>query len=200
MILSETQKNTNYIVYLNKLKNYGVPTETLEKLYGDRIKNASFSMNDDDGYCFDGSLVYVTLNIMGKMAYNINTSVCGEGTIMHVPLNSLMKTVLLSNIGKAVMFTPQKDEWMRKKGKLYTFNEERDATMKLGATTLYMCQQCGITLDETEYEAITSIDYEDKVSRYNSPLCVILNTTRNMTSAWLRQSWLAEKKTETIEK
>ena len=199
MLLTEQQKNTNYLVYLNKLEKYGCKVDKLGELYGEKLKNTSFSLEESDGYAFDGSLIYVTLNIMGKVAYNINTNVYGEGCIMHCDNVQLMKTVLLSNIGKCEMFIPQTDTYWLKKGRLYKFNDDTATTMKLGARTLYICQKSGIKLDECEYEAISSMDYEEKISRYSSPLCVTLNAVRNITSSWLRQSYLGERKTETVE-
>lgn len=209
MRISEEKINANYLTFINYLKKYECFSEELINDMGERIKRASYSLEEQYGGAYDGSLIDVTLNILCKTGFMINENVFGRNganvqsvndETMYVNPNSLMKVLLLLNIGKADMFIPQKEDWARRKGKLYQFNDDISVNMKLGARTLFICQKYGIKLNEEEFSAITSIDKEDETgARFQTPLFTIISSAKNLTMVKLRQEYLKNAKKETIE-
>lgn len=207
MQLSEEKLNANYLLFINYLQKYRCYSDTMMSDIGEKIKRASYSFEEQYGGCYDGSLIDVTLNVLCKIGYTLNENVFGHNgngqvcdNIMYVNPNSLMRVLLLLNIGKAIMFIPQNDEWFRKKGKLYKFDDNSQTNMKLGQRTLFMCQKYGLTLNEDEYCAIASVDKEgENDGRYHTPLYAIASAAKNLTMIKLREEYLASKKKENIE-
>lgn len=211
MKFSEEKLNSNFLLFINYLKKYDCYSDEMIQEIGDKIKRASYSLEEQYGGCYEGSLIDVTLNVLCNIGYKINEYVFGHGCqsnqnqqvsdkTMFVNANSLMKVLLLLNIAKSVMFIEQKEAWARKKGRLYQFDDSSNTVMKLGARTLFICQKYGIKLGEEEYSAITSIDREDETgARFQSPLYTIVNAAKNLTLVKLRQEYLATKETQEIE-
>lgn len=203
-MLTTEKINLNYITFCNKLKKYNCYSEQMISEIGDLLKNASFSMNDDSGSAYQGSLIDIVLNHLCSVAYNINEILLGPSgkfSTMRVNMDMLMRVLLLQHIAKAEMFINTRDSWKVKKGILYEFNPDMKTSLKLGERSLYLCQKYDIKLEEEEYEAIRILDKteDDKVLYYITPLCSIVRMANQFVAVEMRQKYINNKGKETIE-
>ena len=203
-MLTPEKINLNYITFCNKLKKYNCYSEQMINEIGEQLKDCSFSMNDDSGSAYQGSMIDIVLNHLGSVAYNINEVVfgpTGKFNSMRVNPDMLMRVLLLQHIAKAEMFVNTRDTWKVKKGMLYEFNTNLKASLKLGERSLYLCQKYGIELAEEEYEAIRIIDKseDDKIVFYINPLCSIVKMANQFVAVEMRQKYINNKEKETIE-
>ena len=203
-MLTPEKINLNYITFCNKLKKYNCYSEQMINEIGEQLKDCSFSMNDDSGSAYQGSMIDIVLNHLCSVAYNINEVVfgpTGKFNSMRVNPDMLMRVLLLQHIAKAEMFVNTRDTWKVKKGILYEFNTNLKASLKLGERSLYLCQKYGIELAEEEYEAIRIIDKseDDKIMFYFNPLCSIVKMANQFVAVEMRQKYINNKEKETIE-
>lgn len=203
-MLTPEKINLNYITFCNKLKKYNCYSEQMINEIGEQLKDCSFSMNDDSGSAYQGSMIDIVLNHLCSVAYNINEVVfgpTGKFNSMRVNPDMLMRVLLLQHIAKAEMFVNTRDTWKVKKGMLYEFNTNLKASLKLGERSLYLCQKYGIELAEEEYEAIRIIDKseDDKIMFYVNPLCSIVKMANQFVAVEMRQKYINNKEKETIE-
>ena len=203
-MLTSEKINLNYITFCNKLKKYNCYSEQMINEIGEQLKDCSFSMNDDSGSAYQGSMIDIVLNHLCSVAYNINEVVfgpTGKFNSMRVNPDMLMRVLLLQHIAKAEMFVNTRDTWKVKKGMLYEFNTNLKASLKLGERSLYLCQKYGIELAEEEYEAIRIIDKseDDKIMFYINPLCSIVKMANQFVAVEMRQKYINNKEKETIE-
>jgi len=206
-MLTEEKLNANYLKFINYLQKYNCYSEDMMKELGEKIKMAPYSMERDMGGAYDGAMIDVTLNMLCKIGAQINNNAMGANggekiahPLLAVNNNMLMRVLLLINIAKAEMFTPNKSEWHRKNlGRMYEFVENK-TKLKLGVRSLYLCQKYGIQLEEEEFEAFLTIDNPDDTGeRFQSPLYTMVKATKMFTLVELRQKQLASNKTETQE-
>ena len=206
-MLTEEKLNANYLKFINYLQKYNCYSEDMMKELGEKIKVAPYSMERDMGGAYDGAMIDVTLNTLCKIGAQINNNAMGANggdkiahPLLAVNNNMLMRVLLLINIAKAEMFTPNKSEWHKKNlGRMYEFVENK-TKLKLGARSLYLCQKYGIQLEEEEFEAFLTIDNPDDTGeRFQSPLYTMVKATKMFTLVELRQKQLASNKTETQE-
>lgn len=203
-MLTPEKINLNYITFCNKLKKYNCYSEQMINEIGEQLKDCSFSMNDDSGSAYQGSMIDIVLNHLCSVAYNINEVVfgpTGKFNSMRVNPDMLMRVLLLQHIAKAEMFVNTRDTWKVKKGMLYEFNTNLKTSLKLGERSLYLCQKYGIELAEEEYEAIRIIDKseDDKIMFYINPLCSIVKMANQFVAVEMRQKYINNKEKETIE-
>ena len=203
-MLTPEKINLNYITFCNKLKKYNCYSEQMINEIGEQLKDCSFSMNDDSGSAYQGSMIDIVLNHLCSVAYNINEVVfgpTGKFNSMRVNPDMLMRVLLLQHIAKAEMIVKTRDIWKVKKGMLYEFNTNLKASLKLGERSLYLCQKYGIELAEEEYEAIRIIDKseDDKIVFYINPLCSIVKMANQFVAVEMRQKYINNKEKETIE-
>lgn len=193
-MLSEERLNQNYLMFINRMEKYGCKSDRLLDELGQKIKYATYGRSEEDGGCYPGALIDVTLNRLCKIGYQLNESVLGSNggsapqhPFLYASTKSLMRVLLLLNLSKAEMFEPETEQWKLKKGMLYRFNDNLGATFKSGVRTLFLCQKYGIMLTEEEYEAILFCDGEDDVpDKFRSPLCLIARTALSLTASELR--------------
>lgn len=203
-MLTEEKINLNYITFCNKLKKYNCYSEQMISELGEEIKNCSFSLNDDAGSAYQGSMIDIVLNHLCTVAFTINDVVfadTGKFASMRVNPEMLMRVLLLQHIAKAEMFVRTHDAWKARKGMLYEFNQNLTTSMKLGERSLYLCQKYGISLTEEEYEAIRIIDKldDDKIMYYITPLSTIVKMANQFVAVEMRQKYLSTKSSEEIE-
>lgn len=199
-MLTQEKINSNFVQYVKRLEKYNCYSESLMNDLGEDIKNCSFSMNDDSGSAYQGSMIDVVLNVLCKIAYNINEKAFENEPNLKVNTAMLMRVLLLQHIAKAQMFVPQRESWKLKKGFLFDFNDDLKTTLKLGERTIFLCQKYDIKLNEEEYEALRYIDKADDKSDYMvSPLCAIVKTANIMTAIECRKRYHSKNKKETIE-
>lgn len=199
-MLTQEKINSNFVQYVKRLEKYNCYSESLMNDLGEDIKNCSFSMNDDSGSAYQGSMIDVVLNVLCKIAYNINEKAFENEPNLKVNTAMLMRVLLLQHIAKAQMFVPQRESWKLKKGILFDFNDDLKTILKLGERTIFLCQKYDIKLNEEEYEALRYIDKADDKSDYMvSPLCAIVKTANIMTAIECRKRYHSKNKKETIE-
>lgn len=194
-MLSEERLNQNYLMFINRMEKYGCKSEELLNDLGVKLRYATYNRNEEDGGCYDGALIDVTLNMLCKIGYQINENVFGANSnptqqhiLLHCDSKSLMKVLLLLNVSRAEMYEPETEQWKLKKGMLYRFSDSLNTTLKTGARTIYLCQKYNIKLTEEEFEALLYFDEEDDIpEKFRKPLCVLVRTAIAFTNVELRQ-------------
>ena len=203
-MLTQEKINLNYITFCKKLEKYHCYSEQMMNELGEAIKNCTFSLNEDTGSAYNGSMIDVVLNHLCSVAYNINETVFGingKFSSMKVNPDMLMRVLLLQHIAKAEMFVPTEEQWKINRGQLYDFNKDTKATLKLGERSLYLCQKYNIEVSEEEYEAIRIIDKldDEKIISFMNPLCTLVKMANQLVAVEMRQRYINNKKQETIE-
>lgn len=205
-MLTEEKINANFVAYVKRLEKYNCYSEEMMNDIGDDIKYCSYSLNEDSGAAYQGSMIDVVLNHLCKIAYHINEyAFGGEENFKHPQLkcniDMLMRILLLQHIGKSQLFVPQREQWKLKKGMLFDFNKSLPTTLKLGERSLFLCQKYGIKLNEEEFEAIRSIDKEENANSdiFASPLTLLVKFVNIITTAELRKKYISQQKKEIIE-
>ena len=146
-------------------------------------------------------MIEVVLKILCNVAYRINELGFGDDgkgriafPMLKVNGDMLMRVLLLQHISKCEMFVYQTDNWKRKNGRNYEFNDDLQANLRTGERSLYLCQKYGISLNEEEYEAIRIIDRPDeqKGDAFISPLCMLSKIANQLTALELRKRYEKE--------
>ena len=197
MELTEEKKNLNFTLWVKKLKDYGCYSESLINEFGEKIANSTFNVNESNGGCYEGALIDVVLNNLCTLGYHINEIAFGlnaKGKRNHpflsVNLDMLMRVLLLQHISKADYFISQSESWKRNKGFLYDFNGELDTQLKIGERSAYICLKHGINLSETEYEAMTIIDKDEKTfNSHITPLAQLVKTINQLVAVELQRKY-----------
>ena len=190
MTLTEEKINKNYLLWIEQLKKYNCYSEELIEDYGDKIKIASFSLNDISGSAYQGSLLDVVLYNLCAIANHINEKAFGmnnKGKVQHnhlyVNKSNLFKVLLLQHISKSEMFVPVTEQWKINKGIFYEFNPNLMTSMKLGERSLFICSTYGIQFTEEEYAAMKILDKdEDKTNSFITPLEQLVKISNQLTA------------------
>lgn len=201
-MISQEKINLNYTRWVERLVKYNCHSQRMLDEIGDKIRDASFALQESSGCAYQGSMLDVVLNSLCTLAYHINENAFGDdgkGRLKHPRLKTnpkmLMRVLLLQHIAKAEMFIPQPVAWRLKNGYIYDFNDSLGSCLKCGERSLYMCMKYGIGLSEEEYEAMRVIDKEeDKPNPFISPLCYMVKAVNQMVSIEYRQNFLLNKK------
>ena len=162
---AEEKINSNYLLYIKQLNGIGIDTKLLDEKFGDKIKIGTFATTTDHKFCYNGSLITFSFDLL-KTAIKINEILPTES---QANLKSIVKVCLLIFISKAVMYQPTQDEWKIKRGIVYEFSPYEYA-LKTGIRSVQICNECGITFNAGEMEAMISIDRnpEEQQVKYNS--------------------------------
>ena len=190
MGLTEEKINKNYLLWIEQLKKYGCYSEKLIEEYGEKIKLASFAMNEVSGGAYQGSLLDIVLYELCVIANHINENAFGmndKGRLKHediyVSKESMLKVLLLQHISKCELFVPTSEQWKINKGMFYEFNPSLTASLKMGERSLYICSKCGIQFTEEEWEAMKILDKEkDETFAFTTPLSQIVKTANQFTT------------------
>ena len=81
-MLSEERLNQNYLMFINRMEKYGCKSEAMLDEMGQRIKYATYNRNEEDGGCYNGAIIDVTLNKLCKLGYQLNENVFGANYAM----------------------------------------------------------------------------------------------------------------------
>lgn len=198
----EEKRNLNFVLWTKKLKDYNCYSESLINELGEKLKNASFNMNEANGGCYDGSLIEVILNNLCTLGYHINELAFGlndKGKRNHPFLNvnteMIMRVLLLQHISKAEYFIPQTENWKKNKGYLFDFNGELETQLKMGERSAFLCMKHGIQLSEIEFEAMTIVDKDDKCfNSHQNQLVVLVKTINQLVAVELQRKYDYNKK------
>lgn len=190
-MISQEKININYSRWIDRLKKYDCYSEKMIDEIGEKIKDASFALQESSGCAYQGAMLDMVLNSLCTLAYHINNDGLSKHSLLQVNMNMLMRVLLLQHIAKAEMFVLQEQQWKMKNGYLYDFNNKLSAILKCGERSIYLCMKYGIELTEEEYEAIRIIDKEeDKTNSYMSPLCQMVKIVNQLATIESRQNFL----------
>jgi hypothetical protein len=167
MSLQQKQIIENTKKYFDTATKLGFMNEELMAFLGEEFIKAPASTMEEYHNPFEGGLIDHLLKV-AKYAVLINKSLPDEE---RVDQNSLVKTCLLHQIGKAKLYTPCKSEWHRKnQGKMYEFVDGL-TSMRSGERSVYYATSFGVKLTEEEYIAIVNFDkMDDRMSDYHNSM------------------------------
>ena len=179
-MISEEQKQKNLHLFFKKLNDVGVNTDKLSSIYGDRLLNATYSMQSDTNLAYDGSLLHTLLRTLTPLAININ-GLLNDDKIIEV--NTIVKICLLHQVSKCTMFEPNTNDWeIKNKGLIYKY-AKYDAALKMGARSIAMCSECGIELTPIEVEAMMVLERDDEQAKYfSNTLSIIVKQANELTN------------------
>lgn len=179
--MTEEIRLKNYQLFLKKLNEIGVDTTLMDEKMGSKITNATFSITNEHGLAYDGSLINTVLRVITPYAIKLNNLLPES---MQVDQKSIIKVCLLSHISKCEMFIPNDNQWeIEKRGLLYKYAKS-DLAFKMGMRSLILAQDLGIKFTPQEIEALTIMDREpnDEQARFfASPLSVIIKQANELT-------------------
>lgn len=208
-MITEEKINSNYVLWIERLKKYNCYSEEMINEIGDKIKNASFSLSASTGSAYKGSMIDTVLNHLCTIAYHINEDAFGlnskqknKHNSLKVNFDTLMRVLLLQHISKAELFIEQNEQWKINKGYLYDFNNDISTSLKTGERSIYLLQKYGVKLSEEEFEAMRIIDKEEdfKNNSYMTPLSAIVKIANQFTAIeTYRNSIINNKPKETKE-
>lgn len=156
-MISQEKIEKNKTTMLSTIRKYGIMTEELITFLGDNYFTAPSSVNLDMYGCYPGGLVDFTLKIC-KHSINVNETFPEQDRL---DKTKILKTAILSQIGKTFLFKINENEWeINKLGKLYTYNELFQ--MKIGERSIFYSVNHGVTFDEEEFSAIIDSDKDNE--------------------------------------
>lgn len=188
-MISVEKINSNFFLWIERLQKYNCYSQNMIDDLGEKLKNASFSLTENSGSAYQGSMIDTVLNTLCRLGYELNEITFGKNNnkirhrYLYVNTNMLMRVLLLQHIAKAEMFVVQESQWKMKNGYLFDFNPELKTNMKLGERSIFLCMKYGIELTEEEYEAMKIIDKDnDNTNSFISPLCEIVKIANQLTA------------------
>lgn len=178
-MVNDEIKEKNLLLFKKKLEEIGISYENED--FDLKLKNATFSITNENGLAYEGSLLNVILRILTPFAIKIND--CLPENIK-VDKNSLIKVCLLSHISKCEMFEPNDNEWEKEKRGLLFKYKKSNVALKMGIKSLILSQELGIKFTPEEIEAITIIDRrldDEQANYYSNPISVVLKQANELT-------------------
>ena len=179
-MITEEIKEKNLSIFLKKLEEIGINIEIHQKIK-DLIKNATFSITNESGLAYEGSLLNVVLRILTPFAIKINETLPEN---IRIEKNSLIKVCLLSHISKCEMFEPNDNEWEKeKRGMLFKYAKSNVA-LKMGMKSLIFAQDLGVKFTPEEIEALTIMDRrsdDEQSNFYSNPISIVLKQANELT-------------------
>ena len=151
--------------------------------------NAPAAPSIDSGVAYEGALMFHTLMIW----HFANKLLPIYNKIGEVNPKSLAKVIVLHQLGKVGMFTPNTDDWQVKKlGKVYSFTEY-GVCLKACERSKMVCGNAGVIFTPEEYEAMSILDktpeeYEN-MTKYRTHLSTLLKISSDMAYAVARERY-----------
>lgn len=164
-MLSTAKLERNKTIFIETNEKYNIMTKELLNFLGEDlfISPSSSSLNMVGSY--PGGLLHITIKAC-KYAIKVNEILPDN---LKQPVDSIVKSIFLSQIGKVFMFHLTDNESLKKRGQMYDFREDI-VRLRVGERSAYYALQHGVTLTEEEYQAIVNLDKDedDKMARYFS--------------------------------
>ena len=180
-MISEELKKKNFNLFLTKLKNIGVDLTNIDEELTSKIINATFAINAENNCAYDGSMLHIVLRTLTPLAIKINELLPEN---IRVDNNSIIKVCLLSHISKSEMFIKNDNQWeIEKRGIHYKYSPTNVA-LKMGARSILMAQNLGVSFSNEEFEAMLILDRDDndlQAKFYSSPLSIIIKKANELT-------------------
>lgn len=167
--MNEELKQHNLELFCKKLEQVGANPSVLIEKYGEKLKNATFSVTDGNGLTGDGTLINTVLKILTPFAVRLNLLYPED---IRVNQNTLVKVCLLHQISKALRLIPNDNQWEVEKRNIAYKYDAKQPSIRTGLHSLIMAEECGINISAEEAEAITINDRDltDNQSRWHSSL------------------------------
>lgn len=185
--LTEEQKQKHVELFNDRLRKLGFQTETFESLFGDKLKDATYTFsNKDNTACGSGEFLQTILRVLTPTALKINALLPEDKRCEE---QNVVIACLLSQISKIVMVSPNDNKWeIENRGMIYKFNNFPFA-MKMGMRSIAMCIQSGFKLSDNVIEAISNLDREDdkQVKFFSSTLATVLRQAIELTDIMIRK-------------
>jgi hypothetical protein len=164
MSLTSEKIVANTKKYFDTATKNGFMTEELMKFLGEGFIKAPASTMDSLHNAFEGGLVDHLLRV-AFYAVRFNNSLPED---KQVDQKSLLKVCLLHQIGKTNLYVPTNEEWKKKSGKKYEFNNAI-VSMRVGERSLFYAMSNGVSFTEEEYSAIVMFDKtDDAMAQYHN--------------------------------
>ena len=160
-MLSTKQLEFNKTKFIETNKKFNIFNKELEDFLGDDFFIAPASTSLDMYGAYPGGLLHHLLKSCG---YSIKLNDLLPEKIKQ-PIESIVKSIFLSQIGKVFMFEMNTNKWeIENLGKMYIFKDD-DIKLKTGERTIYYIMKYGIDINENEFHAIVSLDKmeDDKI-------------------------------------
>ena len=74
-MITEEKLNSNFVLWVERLKKYNCYSEEMINDIGDKLKRASFALSVNSGCAYDGSMIDTVLNHLCVIAYHINEEI-----------------------------------------------------------------------------------------------------------------------------
>lgn len=155
----------NKVKMKSTIEKYKIFSDSLSDFLGEDFYTAPSSVSTDMYGCYPGGLVDTLLR-MCKYSILVNET-------LPEPIKSnesdILKLCVLSQIGKTFLFKENQNEWQRKVGKIYEYNNLDDVVLRCGERSAFYCLTHGINLTEEEYQIIIDIDKDpsEKLFKYS---------------------------------
>ena len=169
-MLTITQLEKNQKIFKDSNLKYNIFTKELEEFLGDDFYTSPASSSSNMIGCYPGGLLQHLIKVC-TYAIKVNETVPDQ---LKQPVDSIVRTVFLSQIGKVFMFLLK--DGVINPSKPYDFNDDI-VRMHVGERSVYYALTHGVKLNENECQAILNIekDNDDKMARYFSePLTQII--------------------------
>lgn len=187
-MLTEEQKIKNFNLFIKKLNDCNVDTSNLVFSLSNEITNASYSISNEFGSAYDGSLLNVILRILTPYAIKLNDLLPED---IKLPQNKVVKVCLLHQLSKCQMFAPNDNQWeVEKLGRVYKYTPF-DYALKMGMRSLVLAQEHGITFSIDEIEALTVFDRDpcdEQVKFHSCVLSTIIRQAMELTIIQLKKN------------
>lgn len=160
----------------------------------DELINAPAAPTADSGVAYEGAVLFHTIMVW----HFANKLLPIYNTISHINVESLAKVIVLHQIGKVGMFTPNTDDWQIKKlGKIYSFTET-GVCLKFGERSKLLCGNAGVIFTPEEYEAMSILDksaeeYEN-MTKYRTHLSTLVKIASDMAYSVARERYKLSQK------
>lgn len=178
-MLTEEKINFNFVTFVKRLKKYKIYTEKMEsdEEFNLRLKNATAFITADTNLAYDGSLIEHIIDITSN-AISLNNTLLDK---IKVDQDSLIRTCLLHQISKSLMFVKNDVEWEIGKGKLYKYSDNLPA-IRCGEFSIYLAMKYGVELSVDEFESILSMDKKDDDQKkyHKSVLSTLLEVANDL--------------------
>ena len=149
----------------------------------DELMITPASVSADSGLAYEGAILFHTLMIW----HFANKLSAVYNNISPVDNKSLAKVVVLHQLGKIGMFTPNTNEWqVKNQGKIYEF-VDYGVCLKSGERSKRLCGNAGVNFTLEEYEAISILDktpeeYEN-MTKFRTHLSTIFKMSCDLANA-----------------
>ena len=162
-MLTISQLENNKKKFIETNVKYNIFTKELLDFLGEDIYTSPASSSLNMIGCYPGGLLHHVIKAC-RYAIKLNEILPDD---MKQPVATIVKVVFLCQIGKVFMF--KLNDRSVQGAKMYDFNDDI-VRLHVGERSAYYALKYGVTLTETEYQGMLSIDKEndDKMAKYFS--------------------------------